>query len=79
MSVNGNMNFYVFNESIDNAARAMEELYEYSKNPIVEEKSEDTKEEDKGFNWLALVVVVLILILVASFPVSLLLNSKNKK
>lgn len=75
--VNDKAIFYVFTEDVENASNALPGLYEKSKNP--EPDDDKTEEAPKAFNWLSLVVVILILLLVVSFPVSLLLNSKNKK
>lgn len=79
MKVNDKIQFYVFAEDVQNiqdSVKALAENEEVTKTEI--DGNEEKQDEQKGFNWISLLVVILILGLIAAFPISLLKN-KNKK
>ena len=78
MMVNDKIQFYVFNEDVERIKGELKNLEEIAKNTETIPENESTEPSDTGFNWISLLVVIVVLALIAVFPISLLLNKKNK-
>ncbi len=79
--VNGECSFYVYNDDVDASLKAVAELSKLSENPenFKEEEQKEGETEPEGFNWLAMIAVIVILGLISIFPISILRDSKKKK